>query len=49
MEKTFVGTDESAKAVMWICSVNKSFRKIAKISQKNNKFSGLDICNLVKK
>ena len=56
MDKTLVGMEESAEAVIWKCSVNKVFWKIAKNSQENtwleslfNEVSGLEICNIVKK
>ena len=49
MDITLVGTKESAGAVIWMCSINKVFWKIAENLQKNNEVSGLDICNLIKK
>ena len=56
MDKTLVVMEESAEAVIWKCSVNKVFWKIAKNSQENtwleslfNEVSGLEICNIVKK
>ena len=35
VDKTLVWTKESAGAVIWCCSVNKVFRKIAQNSLKN--------------
>ena len=35
MNKTLVGTEESAGAVIWRCSVNKVFWKIAQNAQEN--------------
>ena len=35
MDKTSVGTEESTKAVIRRCSVNKVFEKIVQDSQKN--------------
>ena len=49
MDKTLVGTEESAGAVIQMCSVNKVFWKIVENSQENNNVSGLYICSLVKK
>ena len=51
MNKILVGTKESAGAVIWRCSVNKIFRKIAQNSQKNiflMKFQASRPANLLK-
>ena len=56
MYRTLVGKEESAGVVIWWCSVNRAFRKIAQNSQKKsmleslfNEVSGLKTCNFVKK
>ena len=56
MYKTLVGMEESAGVVIWRCSVNKVFWKIAKkIAELPvplslfNEVPGLEICNVVKK
>ena len=35
MDKTLVGMEQSAGAVIWRCSVNMVFRKISQNSQEN--------------
>ena len=55
MDKTLVGTEESAVAVNRRCSVNKTFGKILQNSLENtcagvsfNEFSGVETCNFIK-
>ena len=55
MDKTLVGTEESAVAVNRRCSVNKTFWKILENSRENtcagvsfNEFSGVETCNFIK-
>ena len=43
MDKVLGGTEESAGAVIWRCSVNKGFWKIAQNSQENNTCAGVSI------
>ena len=49
MDKTMVGTEESAGAVNQRCYVNNVFEKISVLESLFNEVSGFETCNCIKK